>query len=338
MKKQIIKFILMATVFTSIRCADNQLDIVPNDGEFPLQLIVDTDEGGDLADAEDYGLEIAFADYLGELPTETIILTYELEGEDSFNDAVEIDKVVYEIELEDCTFERELDFDSNAKTITISKDADLETLPESFEVIFTLPAASDTQGGFTFKILNIESSNTNITVGEPSEFVYEVLDNELAGEWVWELEGEEDFEKFKSVFGTISADIEDLSYADILEDDGVRSIRIQFEYGEMKFEIELDETEEICEDGENENENKQLELEAEYEAEDGEVELTGSHFILGDDGEIADELDFIVEADYSLDEVNGIITLTIKKIIDEDNYEEGEELVATEVVFTFVKD
>lgn len=338
MKKKLYKIVVALSAFAIISCADNDLSVKPNDDNFPLQLIVDTDEGGDLADAEDFGLEIKFADFIGDLPTETITLSYEIEGEDSFEGEVEIDEVIYEVEVDDCTFERELDFDNEAKTITITADEDLGSLPEAFEVVFKLPGNDDTEGGFKFTITSVQSTNASITIGEPSEFEYEVLDNEVAGEWVWEFETEEEFKEFKETFEVISPDLAELSFDDILEDDGVRAIVAQFEFGEMKFEIELAEEEEVCEDGETETDNKQIEIEAEYEAEDGELVLEGSHFIIGNDGEIEDELDFIIEAEYELNEDEETISITFKKIIDEDNYEEGEELVATPISFTFKKD
>lgn len=338
MKKKLYQTIIAISLLLMVSCADNELDVTPNDDNFPLQLIIDADEGGDLADAEDYGLEIKFADFIGKLPSETITLTYEIEGEDDFTQ-VEIDKVVYEVEVDDCTFERELDFDPSSKTITLSKDVDLGTLPDAFEVVFILPGADDTEGAFKFKITNLTTVNENIVVGQPNEFEYEVLDNEVAGEWVWELESEEDLEEFKEVFGSVSPDLQELAFEDMLEDDGARSIRIQFEYGEMKFEIELEEEEEVCEDGEVDTDNKQIEIEADYDAEDGELELEGSHLIINeDDGEVEDELDFIVEAEYSIDEENETITITFLKITDEDNFEEGEELFSSEKSFTFVKD
>jgi hypothetical protein len=339
MNKKIYHTLILASMLTLAGCADNELEVKPNDNNFPFQLIVDTDEGGDLADAEDYGLEIKFADYLGELPSETITLYYDIEGEDSFENAVSIDKVVYEVEIDDCVYERELGFDPIAKTITVVSDPDLGSLPEAFEVVFLLPGVDDTEGTFEFTITDLQSTNSNIIVGEPAAFEYEVLDNEVAGEWVWELTSEDDLESFKEVFGVISPDLADLAFEDILEDDGIRIIRAQFEYGEMKFEIALAEEETVCEEGESETENKQLEIEAEYDAEDGELILEGSRIILNeDDGEIEDELDFIAIAIYTINEQDQSITITFQKIIDEDSYEEGDELFSANSAFTFVKD
>ena len=165
MSKKIHNILTLAGLLTLAACADNELDVTPNDNNFPFQLIVDTDEGGDLADAEDYGLEIKFADYLGELPSETITLYYDLEGEDSFEDIVTIDKVIYEVEIDDCVYERELDFDPVAKTITVFNDEDLGSVPEAFEVVFLLPGTNDTEGVFEFTITDVESTNTNMIVG-----------------------------------------------------------------------------------------------------------------------------------------------------------------------------
>lgn len=339
MKNKIYQLVLMGSLLLVASCADNELDVTPRDTNFPFQLILDTDESGDLADAEDYGIEIKFADYLGNLPSETVILSYDIEAEGTFENVVEIDKVVYEVEIDDCVYERELAFDPIAKTITLAQDQDLESLPESFEVIVLLPGADDTEGAFSFTITGIQSSNANILVGEPSTFNYEVLDNDVAGEWLWELTSSDDLESFKEVFASVSPDLAELNFEDILEDEGVRTIRVQFEYGEMKFEIELAEEEEVCEEGELAIENKQLEIEAGYDAEDGELVLEGSRLLINeDDGEIEGELDFIIEATYEIDEVNGSIVLTFVKVIDEDNYKEGEELYAGTHIFTFIKD
>jgi hypothetical protein len=165
------------------------------------------------------------------------------------------------------------------------------------------------------------------------------MDNDVAGEWELELEDEAMFEAFKEVFAPLNAGLEELDFADI-----TGTVKAEFEYGEMKFVVELAEEEEVttCEDGETETEmvNKEIEIEAEYEAEDGEVELEGSHFITGDDGEVEDELDFTVEAEYETNEVDETITFTFFKVIDEDNFQEGEELFRkdTGFAFTFFKD
>ncbi|MDN4165784.1 hypothetical protein QWY31_09735 [Cytophagales bacterium LB-30] len=334
MIKIVIKYAFILAISTlMVACADNYSNVDPEDKNYPFRLILDAEEGGDLPDADEYGLEIKFADYLGELPNQPIIIHFEIKDASL---PVDIDKVVYEFEEDDCVFERELDFlydeNSGTGTIALAVDTDLETLPEEFEIVFTLP---EEVVEFVFEITSLESSSNTI-LGAPFVFEYASLDNDLAGEWILAITSEEEFEKFKSAFAPISADLSEISFVDITGE-----VILEFGFEEMKIEIVLLEEEEVteCEDGETETsiENKIIEIEAEYEVEDGELILEGSHFIIGDDGEIEDELDFILEAEYTLND-DGTANLKLLKLIDEDNYEEGEELFSEEVEFEIEKD
>jgi len=334
--------IILLTAFT-IGCADNTLEEEPLDDNFPFQIVLDAEEGGDLADAEDYGVELKFADYLPtlNLPNTTITLSYSItDTEDNMVGNVTIDKIIYEVEEDDCVFERELEFTSSSDglsgTITIAPDPDLGSVPEAFEIIFALPGEDDTEGSFKVEFSNLQSSE-NLLLGEPSVFEYSVLDNDVAGEWELEITSEEEFENFKEVFGPLNPELDELSFEEI-----TGKITAEFEFEEMKFVLELAETEEVttCENGETETEivNKELEIEADYDAEDNEIEFEGSHEILDDEGQVEEELDYIIEAIY---EQNGDdLILTFYKIIDEDNYQSGEELFYAEdgISFSFIKD
>lgn len=335
MKKIYSLFIVMLVVAAA--CGDNDLGVNPKNENYPFRIVMDAEEGADLPDAEDYGIEVAFADYLGNLPNEPITLTYEISGlEDDMAGAVEVDNVVYEVELEDCVYERELDFtaDGLTGTIVVSPDPDLGSVPESFEVVVTLPGFDGAAGSFTFSITSLQGP-ANVILGLPATFEYEVLDADVAGEWELGIGSEEEFETFREVFGTLNAELAALEYADI-----TGKVTAEFEFGEMKFVIELADEEEVttCEDGvsETEVENKVIELEAEYDAEDGELSLEGSHEV-EDDGAVV-ELDFIVEAEYSVD--GSELVITFFRIIDEDNQGEGNELFlnAAGISFTFFKD
>jgi hypothetical protein len=323
-------------------CVDNSLEETPNDDNFPLQLVVDAEEGADLADAEDYKVEIKFADYLPgvTLPATTLSLDYTIEAEGSLEGHVAIDKIEYEVELDDCTYVRELAFSPSADglhgTISIAPDDDLGTVPESFEIVFTLPGADDTEGGFTVSFSNLQTT-ARVLLGSPREFAYEVLDNDVAGEWEMEIASEEAFDQFKALFGPVHPDLEALTFADI-----TGKVTAEFEFEEMKFVLELAETEEVtsCEDGESETEteNKELEIEADYDSDDGELELEGSHPILGETGLVEDELDFILKASYETD--GETLLIRFFSLVDEDNFADGEELFRDDngVTFTFIKD
>jgi len=342
MKNNITKLFITLVTLMAYGCADNTLDEEPLDDNFPFQLVLDAEEGGDLPDAEDYAVEIKFADYLPDLdlPNTTITLAYEImDVEDDMVGIVSIDKIIYEVEVDDCVYERELDFTASADglsgVVTISPDADLGSVPESFEIVFVLPGSDDTEGSFKVEFSGLQSSE-NLLLGSPNVFEYSVLDNEVAGEWELEIETEEQFERFKEVFGPLNSELESLTFEDI-----TGKLTAEFEFEEMKFLIELVETEEVttCEDGETETEveNKEIEFEAEYDAEDSEIEFEGSHEIINDDGLVEDELDFIAEATYERNVET--LVLIFFSIIDEDNFMEGEELFSAEdgISFAFKK-
>lgn len=337
MKKILFKVLLLTFVSLGISCADNTLEEEPLDDNFPFQLILDVEEGADLPDAEDYGLEVTFADYLPDLqlPNTPITLDYTIgDLENDMVGHVAIDKVIYEVEMDDCVFERELEFTDNGDgtgIITIVPDVDLGSVPEAFEIVFTLPGLDETEGSFTFALSNLQSSS-NLLLGSPNIFEYEVLDNDVAGEWELTLETEEDFDAFKEVFGPLNPELEALSFEDI-----TGNVIAEFEFEEMKFEIELAETEDVttCEDGETETEteHKVIEIEAEYDAGEGEIEFEGSHPIVNDEGLVEEELDFIVSGEYEED--GDEMLLRFLSVIDEDHFEEGDELFRRDEGTTF---
>lgn len=345
MKKHLYTLATAVTLSAFVGCADNSLEEKPNDNNFPLQLLLDAEEGADLADAEDYSIEVKLADYLPDavLPQRNVTIDYtiaDLEGD--MVDHVAIDKIVYEVKKDDCVYEREVLFTVNTDgisgTITLSRDEDLKSIPASFEIILALPGEDETNGSFKFELSNLKSTE-NVILGSPNVFEYEVLDNDAAGEWELEFNSEEEFEAFKSVFAPLNADLEKINFSDI-----TGKVKAEFEFEEMKFEIELTEEEEIttCEDGESETEieNKVIEIEAEYEAEDGELTLEGSHVIVNDDGIEEDELDFIINSEYEIKADDETITIHFLKVVDEDHFKEGEELFSNDngVSFTFTKD
>ncbi|MBT1704610.1 hypothetical protein [Chryseosolibacter indicus] len=329
MKTSQLKNILIASLSLIFACADNELDVTPEDQNFPFQIILDADEGGDLPNAEDYSIEVTFADYIGSLPKGTFTLSYQIDNfEGDMEGKVHIDQVLYEYEEDDCAFEREINFipsnDGLSGSILITPDPDLGTVPETFEIVLTLPGNDNTEGSFAFRLTSLETSE-RVILGPAIEFEYEVLNSDVAGEWEMDIADKEDFKTFKSIFAPLSHDIDELEFIDI-----TGKVAFEFEYGEMQMEIELAEEEEVvsCEDGETEIEikNKIIEFEADYEADDGELSLEGSHEIIGEDGEAEDEVDFILRAEYTNSE-DGTLNLTIEHIVDENNFKVGEELL-----------
>ena len=318
-------------LFSLISCDDSEPEVEPNDDNFPFRIVLDTDEGAALPSEEDYGLEVKFADYLGELPHEPITISYAFSDmKDSFEDNVSIDKITYKVELDDCEYEREIAFTD--ADFTLNVDPDLGTVPDEYEIEFSLPGNDDTEGGFVFELTSI-SSSANVSLNQAMTFEYEVLENDVAGEWVMLVNSEEQFDTFKEVFGHINGDLLSLSYADITGE-----IKLEFEFDEMKIEVKLTdpEIEEVCEDGETEEEEVHLEIEGEYDAEDGDLEIEGDH-VVDNDG-IAEELGYSIEASYEVG--GGQLMITFYQILDEDNYEAGEALFTSEngITLTFQQD
>ncbi|MCI0751406.1 MAG: hypothetical protein L0Y35_06175 [Flammeovirgaceae bacterium] len=329
-KATVLIFILLVTT----QCAENKLEETPADENYPFRLILDADEGGDLADTEDYDLEVTFADFIGELPEETVTVNYSITNlTDDMIDAVSIDEIVYEDEDGD---EHSLDFtasvDGLTGTITLN-DPDTGTIPESFEIVFTLPGVEETffaAGSFTFSLSNLVAGGANMILGTPYEFDYEVLDHELAGSWKYEIETEEQLNAFKDVFASLSPELETLEFVDILNGTSLE-VEAEFEFEELNLKLAYSDTN---------NEEVEIEIEGDYDFEEGELEVEGSHLIIGDDGEIEDELDYSIEAAYEIDELNSLLTLQLFVILDEDHFKQGDELFFSEAgaLFTFEKD
>ncbi len=313
-------------------CAKNDLAENPKDANFPFRLVLDTDKGGDLPDAEDYGLEIKFADFIGTLPRTPVSVDFEIS--DLTGDmvgAVEIDEIVYEDEEGE---EHSLDFtvrDGGRSGTIFLNDPVTGIIPAEFEVVFKLPGEEGVffaTGSFRFALSNLQAGGANVVLGSPREFEYEVLDHELAGSWKFEIDDEEGLRTLKEAFGGLNADLRALGFSDVMPGEPVE-VEIEFEYEEVKLVIVY-----IDRSGEE----AEIEIEGEYDFDDGEIKIEGSHLVFAKDGQIEGELDFVLEGAYHVS--GGVLTLRVIRIIDEDNYEPGEELLLKEngITFEFEKD
>lgn len=344
---------LLISVGLLSACVDQDF-VEPQDGdsESLYTLALDTDEGGTYESETDYGLEIAFLDYLGDLPSESITLEYEIKDVEGMeigeaDNQVHIKEVIYEID--DCT-EGELAFTFNAGagTITIEPDPEIG-MPEAIEVVFSLPfetviedgeeeeeslldddIANEDDRGFVFEVTGISAGNDRVAFSPITAFEFVLLDDEtIATEWVLDISDEEVFNQLKLAFSPVSADLADLSYEEVDE------IKMEFEYEEMKLVIALiEEEEDECEAGEFDN--VEIEIEADYDAEDGELELEGSYFIMSeDDGEPEDELDFLIEASYEVNLDDETLTIILHTLEDEDNFGEEAYYRSDNGIYTF---
>lgn len=337
--KNIFTVLALALAFTA--CVEEDFEY-PQDAESEelFILALDADEGGVSESETDYGLEVAFQDYFGELPEAEVILSFELKNAEgleigSEDNQVHIKEVIYEID--DCT-EGELDFTfkvDGTGTITFKPDPEIG-MPEAFEIIFNLPfetvmddgeeedeslldddIENEDDRGFVFEITGIASAEENIVLNPVAEFEYRVLDNEkITAEWELDISEEVNFNQFKEAFSPINAELAELDYAD------VNAIKFEFQFEEMAIIIELNE-EEADECDPTDFSNKEIEIEAEYGAEDGGLELEGSYFVFNnEDGEVEAELDFILLATYEIIIAEERLTINLQSLEDEDNFNE----------------
>ena len=337
-------------------CVDQEF-VEPIDGENEelFILALDAEEGGAYESETDYGLEIAFLDYFGELPQAEVLISFQLKDAEGLDigpadDQLHIKEVIYEID--DCT-EGELAFTFNndgSGTITLLPDAEIGMV-EAFEIVFNLPfevviedgeeeeiallddaVQNDEDRGFVFEITGIDSDNSVIDFNPIREFEYVVLDDEtITTEWVLDISEQAVFDQFKEAFSYISFDLSNLEYEEVDE------IKFEFEFEEMAIVIVLNELEDEADECDpTEFDNKEIEIEADFDAEDGELELEGSYFVFSeDDGEIEDELDFILKAIYSLDFENETLTISLQSLEDEDNFNE-EAYFSADNAYTFI--
>lgn len=341
--KNIKTGLLLPIICLLAACVDDNL-VLPRDGENEelFILALEADEGGTSETETDFGLEIEFQDYFGDLPEAEITFDFVITDVEGFvignsDDQLHIKEVIYEID--DCT-EGELDFTFNADgsgTITLSPDAEIGML-EAFEIVFNLPFETVMEDGeeeevalldddlendddrkFVFEITNLSSNNEFIAFNPVRTFEFSLLDDEtIATKWELDLQDQAVFEIFKEALSPINSELSNLNYEE------VESITFEFEYEEMKIEIELVELEEEADECDpTDFSNKVIEIEADYEAEDGELELEGSYLILNEeDGEPEDELDFILKAIYSIDLEQESMVLSLQSLEDEDNFNE----------------
>lgn len=354
--KNLIKntFAALALALAFTACVEEDFEY-PQDAESEelFILALDADEGGASESETDYGLEVAFLDYFGELPEAEVTLSFELKDAEgmeigSEDNQVHIKEVIYEID--DCT-EGELDFTFNADgtgTITLKPDSEIG-MPEAFEIVFNLPfetliddgeeedeslldddIENEDDRGFVFEITGIASANEYIALNPVSEFEYKVLDNEtITTEWELDLSDEAVFEQFKEAFSPISADLAELDYAE------VSAIKFEFEFEELAIKIELNE-EEADECDPTDFSNKEIEIEADFSAEDGELELEGSYLIFNEeDGEVEAELDFILKANYEIIIAEERLIINLQSLEDEDNFND-EAYYNRENAYTFI--
>ncbi len=200
-------------------------------------------------------------------------------------------------------------------TVTFPKGVEeIEIEFETNEALFDDDILNTNDRFISFKLMGV-SGGTNVTFNGETEFKYEVLDDEgIHGEWELDASDAVMFARFKSLFGLISEDVQDLEASE------VDKIVISIEYDEVKVEIELNETETITECGNTEVVNKVIEIEAgieelDLQSMDGEIEFADD--LEQDDGT---EKEFVYKGTFAI--AGKVLTLILEGEYDDDSTNE----------------
>lgn len=267
--------LLTAILMISIAGCDKKNDdlVMPLTADTFPQVITFGDEGDGAPEDEDkFSFTLTLNDRVdptGEelggkiIPLdEDITISFEigdLEGFDELSQYIKETKAFYEVD--DCNEEDvAVTFDAATGTGTVVFPGGVEEIEVEFETdedLFNDDIINEDDRGLTVRISGISNSNENVTYNSAAEFTYEVLDDEaIHGEWVVDHNNPEEFEAFKSLFGLINEDVQNLSAVEVNE------IIISIEYDEVKVLVELIATETVTECDETSEEHIVIEIES----------------------------------------------------------------------------
>ena len=282
--KNIRNWALAGAIFFLTLSACDEMDddvLTPLTGNAYPQVILLSDEGdGDLEDEDNFSFKITLADRVDpagkELGGKVVPLekdvtvqfkVVETNGFTNLGDYLKDWKVFYEID--DCTTSEDQDidlnltFDPGTGMGSVRFPAGVEEIEVEFEAdggLFDDNVFNSESRGLVLQLTGLNANGQNVAVNTTNAFGYQVLDDDgIYGEWELDIDNATEFQNFKALFGLINEDIKSLQAADVGE------ITLSFEYGELKAQVKLKETEMIEDCGEMEEENKVIEIEAEFE-------------------------------------------------------------------------
>lgn len=339
MKKFINKTILVAIALLMLNsCYEQDLQPVTEE-DFPLQILLDLNEGGAYESDDDFGLNVSFdggvdeiTDQNGEVitgspggtrgPASTdLVVEFVIENLEglTLGTDVTIDEVIYEID--DCT-EGSADFTfNNDGTGTFTIPAGVEEV----EIVFALDDSAidndieNTEDkGFELTLTGIQGSPAGVLLNINNVFEYTVLDDEAVfNEWTLDHEDADLLNDFISTFSPVLEELEGLTSSEIDE------IIFEYGYSEVKILVVLTETEMVEECAETDEVNLELEIEGEFEVEDGEIEMVLEN---------ADGDEFTYSGTFLVTQGPLMLSLTLE------GEDEDGELVASEVTLILADD
>lgn len=317
MKKSIYMLLSVLVVFFS--ACDKRNDNLVNplvEGDFP-QILLLADEGdGELEDEDKFSFVITLADRkdpegkeLGGkvIPLkEDVTVYFEVTGHQALSaTAPYILAANAFYEIDDCTTSEDEDIDlhvlfdaiTGKGSVVFPKgvteiEIEFETNPDLVDdKLFNTESRN-----LEIKLTAVDVKDEKVVVNTDNLFRYVILDDEgVYGKYELALNQPAEFAKYLALFGLVNDDVKALKV------DEVKEIIIEFQYGEVKAIVVLNETEEVEECGSVEIVNKEIEIEGEFEEleddqQEGELEFVGA--VEQEDGT---EQEFVYKGTFKVD-------------------------------------
>ena len=343
MKKSI--YILLSAFIMMLTACDKKNDNLVSplvEGDFPQILLLADDGDGELEDEDKFNFVITLADRkdpdgkeLGGkvIPLqEDVTVHFEIsdfEGFSSISSYVLGAKAFYEID--DCSTSEDEDIDLNVVydratgkgSVTFPKgvaevEVEFETDAELFDDKIFNPDARNLE----IKLTSVDAKGQNVVVNVDNAFKYAVLDDDsIYGEYELAVDQKEELAKYIALFGMLNEDVKALKAADVKE------ILLEFQYGEIKAIVVLNETEEVNECGSVETVNKEIEIEGEFEELEDDLLAGKLEFVGAVEQEDGTEKEFVYKGAFKIvgktlalalqgeydDQETAKITLNLKK-------------------------
>jgi hypothetical protein len=302
-------FLLLVAACSALACSRENEDLVlpTNPADFPLQLVLDSDEEGAFEDSDETEMAFTFTDRfdptgkeLGGVlktlssPVKVSCQITDLEGFSTINEYILGLTAYYEIDdcttSEDNNLDLDLAVDYTTGVFSFTFPAQVEEVKIAFELNDALfdDGVQNDDRGFSVEVLGIENAMEEVVINTDQSFEHKVLDDEyIFGEYALEFT-EENFTKLKELFGGVNADIANTAFNE------VEAVEFEFSLEELAVKVVLIETEMVTECGDTEEENVAYEVEGEYESltEDdvnGEIEFVVA---LEDESGAVEEISF----------------------------------------------
>ncbi len=303
--------------------------------DFPQVLLLSDEGDGELEDEDKFSFKITLADRVdpsGEelggkiVPLEKdVTVNFEVtsfKGFTTLSSYLLDAKAFYEID--DCTtsedkgIDLKLVFDKSTGKGSVTFPKGIEEIEIEFETndkLFDDKVFNTSSRKLELKLTSVNSNGEKVVVNNQNTFEYQVLDDDgIYGEYELDITNQTQFDNYIKLFGLVNPTVKALKASDVKE------IKIEFQYGEFKAIVVLNETRNVAECGKVDVENIEIEIEGDLEELDDD-KLSGDVEVVGDVEQAnGSEKEFSYKGSFKL--VGKILELKLKGEFDDDEISE----------------